>query len=158
MLIKKLIEEDYNDYGKSVSMFIAFPKCDFKCDKECGEQVCQNSALAHAKNIDMKIEEIVEKYLNNPITKSIVCGGLEPFDSFIDLYELISKIREYTEDDIIIYTGYEISEIVEQVYKLKTFKNIIIKFGRFIPNQKKHYDEILGVYLASPNQYAERIS
>ena len=35
---------------------------------------------------------------------------------------------------------------------------IIIKYGRFIPNQQKHYDEILGVYLASDNQYAEKIS
>jgi len=32
--------------------------------------------------------------------------------------------------------------------------NIIIKFGRFIPDQKSHMDETLGVELASPNQYA----
>ena len=37
------------------------------------------------------------------------------------------------------------------------FTNIIIKFGRYIPNQKPHYDEVLGVNLASDNQYAERI-
>ena len=42
--------------------------------------------------------------------------------------------------------------------KLKQYDNIIIKFGRFIPNQEKHYDEVLGVELASPNQYARRIS
>jgi len=40
---------------------------------------------------------------------------------------------------------------------LKDFDNIIIKYGRFIPGQEKHYDEILGVYLASNNQYAERL-
>ena len=28
---------------------------------------------------------------------------------------------------------------------------------RFIPNQKPHFDEVLGVVLASENQYAERI-
>ena len=37
------------------------------------------------------------------------------------------------------------------------FKNIIIKFGRYVPNQKEHYDEILGINLASSNQYAEVI-
>jgi len=37
-------------------------------------------------------------------------------------------------------------------------KNIIIKYGRFIPDKEKHYDEVLGIYLASDNQYAERIS
>jgi hypothetical protein len=40
---------------------------------------------------------------------------------------------------------------------LKNFDNIIIKYGRFIPNQEQHYDETLGVNLASNNQYAERL-
>jgi len=33
--------------------------------------------------------------------------------------------------------------------------NIIVKFGRYRPNQEKHYDKILGVFLASDNQYAK---
>ena len=37
------------------------------------------------------------------------------------------------------------------------FKNIIIKYGRYIPDQEPHYDEVLGVNLASDNQYAERL-
>ena len=93
MQIKKIIDEDCNDYGKCVSLFIAFPKCDFKCDKECGEQVCQNSTLAHEININMDNKEIIKRYLNNPITKAIVCGGLEPFDTFKDLYNIIEDIR-----------------------------------------------------------------
>ena len=36
-------------------------------------------------------------------------------------------------------------------------KNIIIKFGRFIPNRPSRYDEVLGVELASDNQFAKRI-
>ena len=32
---------------------------------------------------------------------------------------------------------------------------VIVKFGRFRPNQEKHYDEVLGVYLISDNQYAK---
>ena len=40
---------------------------------------------------------------------------------------------------------------------LKKYKNIIVKFGRFIPNQEKQYDEVLGVYLASNNQYGEKL-
>ena len=38
------------------------------------------------------------------------------------------------------------------------FPNIIIKFGRFIPNQEGHYDEVLGINLASKNQFGEKIS
>ena len=164
MLIKGLVDEDFTNYKKP-SMFIIFPFCTFKCDKEAGCTVCQNSALANEPNIDISIIEIVSRYVKNPITKAIVCGGLEPFDSWDDLLALIINLRYYTNDDIIIYTGYTEEEL-ENTYinanlvieTLSLYENIIIKFGRFIPNQEKHYDEVLGVELASPNQYARRIS
>ena len=35
--------------------------------------------------------------------------------------------------------------------------SIIIKFGRFIPNKPSRFDELLGVELASDNQYAMRL-
>ena len=49
-------------------------------------------------------------------------------------------------------------EILNHINWLQQFENIIIKFGRFIPNQGKHFDEILGIWLSSDNQYAEEIS
>lgn len=158
MKIKGLIEEDFVNYKKP-SMFIIFPSCTFKCDKEAGCSICQNSGLANEPDIDISFIEIVSRYVKNPITKAIVFGGLEPFDSE-ELFMFIEYIRNYTDDDIIIYTGYTEEEIFYEVNWLQEsgIKNIIIKYGRFIPNQEKHYDEILGVELASPNQYARRIS
>ena len=47
MLLRGLIDEDIVNYRK-ISMYLAFPYCSFKCDKECGEPVCQNSSLARA--------------------------------------------------------------------------------------------------------------
>jgi hypothetical protein len=44
------------------------------------------------------------------------------------------------------------------VEDLTRFDNIIVKFGRYIPDNKPHFDEVLGVNLASPNQYAKKIS
>ena len=80
-------------------------------------------------------------------------------DSFEDLYNLILCVRNKgCNDDIVIYTGFYKNEIFNKIDQLKQFKNIIVKFGRFIPNQKSHYDPVLGVNLASDNQYAERIS
>ena len=61
-------------------------------------------------------------------------------------------------DDIVIYTGYNFDEIRYQVLTLKQFENIIIKFGRYLPDQDSHFDEVLGVSLASNNQYGEKIS
>ena len=48
-------------------------------------------------------------------------------------------------------------EITQQIILLRQFPNIIIKYGRFIPGDKPHRDELLGIDLASQNQYAERI-
>ena len=153
MKIKGLISEDFVNY-KKVSMTIMFPHCTFKC----GAEHCQNSPLAKSKTYDIDINETIEKYLNNPITESVVMQGLEPFDSWSDLLLFIEKFREKSQDDICIFTGYEKSEITDRINILKRFPNIIVKTGRYIPNQEKHYDEVLGVELASPNQRAERIS
>ena len=158
MKIKGLIEYDISNYYKP-SMFIIFPYCSFKCDKECGRPICHNSALAHESEIEIEANELARRYINNPLTKAIVCGGLEPFDSFDDLYNLIRVFRLFTGDDIIIYTGYTEEECGLAVGELALMAdNIIVKFGRFIPDQESHYDEVLGINLASPNQYARRIS
>ena len=156
--IRGLVDEDFVNYKKP-AMFIAFPYCTFKCDKECGYSVCQNSSLVtNSEIINIDEQKIVNRYIDNPITTSIVISGLEPFDSYKDLFILIKAFREKTLDDIIIYTGYNKNEIENSIEELKQFKNIFIKFGRFIPNQQKHYDNILQVNLASPNQYGEKIS
>ena len=153
MKIKGLISEDFVNYKKP-AMTIMFPYCTFKC----GTEYCQNSPLSKAEDIEMDISNIVIRYLNNPITESVVMQGLEPFDSWDDLIEFVKQLRESTDDDIVIYTGYYKEEIADKISLLSKYKNIIIKYGRYIPDKKKHYDEVLGVYLASENQYAERIS
>ena len=67
-------------------------------------------------------------------------------------------IEEEFGDDFVIYTGYNLNEIKDEIDKIKKFKNIVVKLGRFIPNSKKKFDKILGVTLASENQYAILLS
>ena len=157
MILKGIIDIDLINYKKA-SMTLEFPYCNFKCDKECGMQVCQNSELAIAPNIDISNKEIIDKYLANPVTEAVVMQGLEPFNSICSLYNFIRDFRKVSEDDIVIYTGFEEEEIYLYVDPLKQYKNIIIKFGRFRPNDVPHFDNILGVNLASSNQYARKIS
>lgn len=142
-------------------MFIGAPTCSFKCDKECGQNVCQNSPLAKEPIIEMTETEIIWRYLHNPLAHAIVFGGLEPFDNFIELAGFITVFRDVCEDPIIIYTGYCENEIEKKVNSLLEINNksllpglIIIKYGRFIPNKPHIYDEVLGIELASDNQYA----
>ena len=161
MVVKGINYEDFLQY-KKVSTFIICPFCDFKCDIEAGEQICQNSSLAKASTFDVETETLIKNYLDNPISKSIVFGGLEPLTdkTFIEILNFIDLLRNRynCHDDIVIYTGYYKEEVMDKIEELKKYDNIIVKFGRFIPNQESHYDEILGIALASENQYAEKIS
>lgn len=158
MKIKGITDEDFVNY-KYPSMFIATSICSFKCEKEYGAKgMCQNHPLATAPTIELPDDWIIQRFLSNDISKAVIFGGLEPFDQFEELFQLISKFRVQTLVDIVIFTGYTEQELPDKIELLSQFKNIIIKYGRYIPNQKSHYDEVLGIELASNNQYAKRIS
>ena len=159
MKLKGIIDEDFINY-KLPSMFLISSTCDWKCCKEAGNNICQNMEIAKEKTRNIEDEKIFERYINNPITKAIVIGGLEPFDQFEEIFNLISYFRMFRgcNDIFVIYTGYYPEEIEGKVKYLSMFENIIIKFGRYIPNKNKIYDEILGVELASDNQFARKIS
>lgn len=162
MLLKALVDEDFVNY-KITSMFIGCHSCTFKCDIMAGKQVCQNGALANQPNLDVSIDNIVDRYLKNPLSKAIVFGGLEPFDDILNVLSVIETLRHKgNNDDVVIYTGYtesEIENLFTDLYNtLKGFPNIIIKFGRFMPDMPSHIDPILGVQLMGDNQYAKRIS
>ena len=154
--LKGIVDEDVVNYRKT-SMFIIFPSCDFKCEKECGRAVCQNSSLAQAPIISYDDKEIIKRYIDNPLTHAIVIGGLEPFDSWEELQCLIMELRYRTSDDIVIYSGYTDDEIPEEIHKwLSIYAQdgpIIVKYGRYLPNQNSIFNEDLGVTLSSDNQY-----
>ena len=171
-IIKDIIDEDFTNYKKA-SMFIATSKCSFKCEKEDCNVHCQNSKIVKQNNISILINDIILRYMNNEITESIVFGGLEPFDQINELINFIKEFRKYSSDDIVIYTGYTEEEISNFKVNNKSYldmvlemnKNhsrfidavptIIIKYGRFKVSNNKIYDEILGIELASDNQYAK---
>lgn len=159
MLIKGIIDEDFINY-KLPSMNISTCRCSFKCDREAGISCCQNSELARAPEMNIPVTQIIERYLQNPITRAIVFAGLEPFDQFREMNLFIWTLRNHykCDDDVVIYTGYNKNEIAPMVEELKDFPNIVVKFGRFIPNSQSILDPELQVILASDNQYAERIS
>lgn len=160
MKIKGLVDEDFVNF-KLPCMFISIGTCNWKCCIEINipVTVCQNSDLAKQKDIDIPIDEIFNRYISNPISEAIVIGGLEPMRQFEDIYDLIKYFRDKKVNDVfVIYTGYYPNEIQDKIENLKAFKNIICKFGRYVPNQEKHFDDVLGVNLVSDNQYGEVIS
>lgn len=158
MRIRGLVDEDFIQYMKS-SMFVITSYCTFKCERESGaHKICQNGPLLNSTIIEYADSEIVNRFLNNPLTEAVVIGGLEPFDQFNELLALIKAFREKTLCDIVVYTGYNVEEIKKEVGLLQhSTVNIIVKFGRYVPSGRSKFDPVLGVTLASDNQYAERI-
>jgi len=151
VVVKTIIDEDFVNYRKP-SMLIAFPKCQKCCS------MCHNEHLKQMPNVEIGEEKIVQRFMSNPLTTAIVCQGLEPIDSMGDLTNLVEAIRTKSDADIVIYTGYAEDDITSQTSALKQYRNIIIKFGRYISGHQRHFDDVLGVYLASDNQYAVKIS
>jgi hypothetical protein len=157
-----LIEEDFVDYCIP-GMFLGFPTCSGKCNEECGEVVCQNQELQNAPKIDIPIEDLLERYCKNSITKALIFGGLEPFDSFVQVKELVKEfyeVPEFHDHHIVIYTGYypnEIREDLRDLYSIPGSDMIIIKFGRYMPGVPSYDDPVLHVRLSSANQFAMRL-
>jgi len=155
--LKGVIFEDFVNYKKPC-MTLMFPICKgFKC----GADLCQNSSLAATPLQTVHVNGLLRLYKENPITEAIVLQGLEPLDSLVDVYTVAANLKDFNiQDDFIIYTGYNRSEIsVQTINNLASMipGHFIIKWGRFIPHQESHFDPILGVKLASDNQYAEII-
>lgn len=156
-----IIDADFVNNSKCTFVIESGITCSFKCDKENDCQLCQNIALIKEPIIDTSIDRILEMYLNQNIAHSITFQGLEPLDNLKQLLWFIYYFRKICGDNIYIWTGYTEEECQDLIYFIQhetTWENIIIKFGRFRPNQKPHFDEVLGINLASDEQYALKIS
>ena len=154
MRVKAIRDEDFVNY-KLPCMYIATCFCDWKCchDANIPESVCQNNEIVSMPTIDISAENIFRRYINNSISEAVCISGLEPLLQFDEVVEVIKYFREHGCDDkFVIYTGYDAKEITDQIEVLRKLKNVVIKLGRYIPGHEPHYDEVLGVDLASNNQ------
>lgn len=159
MLVTEITDNDTRFYKKP-SLYVATAKCSFKCDRECGEPICSEYSKAGVRGIHYTPKQILNKYISSLHAEALVFGGMEPFDSAIDLYLCIKEFRAaYQNVPIIIWSGYTPDELNELGFltPLLQFPNIIIKFGRYVPDDKPHYDQLLGVRLASRNQRAYKL-
>ena len=157
--IKDVVAEDFVNY-KLPSMFIITSICNWKCCHEgnFSESVCQNNSLVNKPTKEVSNKSLIDLYRSNPLTKAVVIGGLDPLMQFEEVLNFIDDFRNVSEDNIVIYTGYNKDEVLWAVNSFRVYPNIVIKFGRYIPNHSSHFDSVLGVNLISDNQYAERIS
>lgn len=158
MLIKDIREVVGDWYCNAV--LISSIACDWKCEKEGLTPLCscQNSHLTKLPNIELSSKEIIDIYIKHETAKALIFAGLEPMLQIDEILEIIKDFRkEFSEDDIIIFTGYNKEELTPQLAKLRLYKNIYVKFGRYIADSKPKIDPVGGIILASDNQYIEKL-
>lgn len=155
--------DNMTDYKKT-SLLLVFPYCSGKCEG-CQNYILQQQKGANKK--EYKIDDIVQLYNNMSTHKAIVCAGLEPFDSFEELENLMKVlfVNNNKAVDFVVYTGFYLSEIDNLVRKLLKYvknenKTLIIKTGRYVPNVKNSswYSDVLGVDIATNNQQVIKYS
>ena len=155
-----LIDNDFVNNKITTFNIMAGVSCTFKCCKN-DHSICQNCELTNNPIINCSIDDLIDRYLNQNIAHCITLQGLECLDNLKQVTWFIYKFRKVSNDPIFIWTGYTEEECEDFIYLIKNIlclENIYIKFGRYIPNHKPHRDEILGIDLASDNQYAKKIS
>ena len=162
MKLRAIIEEDCNHY-KDFSMVLFAPYCNWKCCKESNIPVeeCANQSFQKEPVMDFSNGFILQKYLSNPLQNALCIAGAESLDSD-DLNDFIKFFRQSVNDIIIVYTGYTITEpkvknFIDWIFK-NNIQNVILKIGRYIPNDIPHIDPILEIPLASNNQFAIKIN
>lgn len=157
MRIRGRITEDFVNYKKP-GLFIPCCYCDFKCchDNNCDHTMCQNSAIEKFP-IDMVDDEIIlETYRQSMVAEAVIFGGFEPFWQIDEIEDLLKLFRKNNIDaPFVVYTGYTEAEVAHLLGKLVPYGNVVIKYGRYRPDNSQHKDEVLGVTLISENQYAK---
>lgn len=154
-MLKALFVNDVDVVNyKEASCFIG---AGYTCSRGCPG--CQNEELKHSIPAQVDASRIALNYEKMPITHAIVFGGLEPLEDLENLKLWVNIFRFITDDMIIIYTGVEIDsdELKEAAKYLAEYPNIIFKAGSYIDGHEPHFDELLGVKLASDNQRGIRL-
>lgn len=61
-----------------------------------------------------------------PLVDGITISGGEPFDQFDALLAIVAQLREKTNVDILLYTGYSIEDIPDQLQQIKPYIDVLI--------------------------------
>lgn len=107
--------------GPGKRLGIWFQGCSLRC-----EGCISVDTWATAKTL-IPIDQLMmalSSYL--PLVDGITISGGEPFDQFDALLAIVAQLREKTEVDILVYTGYSIENIPDQLQKIKPYIDVLI--------------------------------
>ena len=107
--------------GPGRRLGIWFQGCSLRC-----EGCISVDTWATAKTL-IPIEQLMmtlSSYL--PLIDGITISGGEPFDQFEALLAIVVQLRKKTKVDILVYTGYSVEDITEQLQQIKPYIDVLI--------------------------------
>lgn len=107
--------------GPGRRLGIWFQGCSLRC-----EGCISVDTWATAKTL-IPIEQLMmtlSSYL--PLIDGITISGGEPFDQFEALLAIVVQLRKKTKVDILVYTGYSIEDITDQLQQIKPYIDVLI--------------------------------
>ena len=107
--------------GPGRRLGIWFQGCSLRC-----EGCISVDTWATAKTL-IPIEQLMRtlsSYL--PLIDGITISGGEPFDQFEALLAIVVQLRKKTKVDILVYTGYSVEDITEQLLQIKPYIDVLI--------------------------------
>lgn len=107
--------------GPGRRLGIWFQGCSLRC-----EGCISVDTWATAKTL-IPIEQLMMKlssYL--PLIDGITISGGEPFDQFEALLAIVVQLRERTKVDILVYTGYGVEDITDQLQQINPYIDVLI--------------------------------
>lgn len=120
--------------GPGVRTTIFLTGCTLNC-KNCFNKEYQNFNFGSVFD-EKAFAELMDSLNDDNIRGLSVLGG-EPFDNLGGLNDLIKNVRERSEKDIWVYSGYTFEELVQKDGAMDVLKNIdVLVDGRFVEDLK----------------------
>lgn len=106
MKVMNIIHDSIVD-GEGLRTVVFLAGCPHMCEG------CHNKQSWNINNgFDMSVDEVFEEIMKNPLTNVTYSGG-EPLLHAGELIELSEKIKQHSEKDIWLYSGYTYEQILK---------------------------------------------
>lgn len=107
--------------GPGRRLGIWFQGCSLRC-----EGCISVDTWAIAKELIPIDQLMIELSSYLPLVDGVTISGGEPFDQFEALLAIVVQLREKTKVDILVYTGYGIEDITDQLQQIKPYIDVLI--------------------------------
>lgn len=107
--------------GPGRRLGIWFQGCSLRC-----EGCISVDTWATAKELIPVDQLMIELSSYLPLVDGVTISGGEPFDQFEALLAIVVQLREKTKVDILVYTGYGIEDITDQLQQIKPYIDVLI--------------------------------